>query len=204
MTAPYPPPPEETAGTLLAGRVAYRQFVTGYRTGIEPVLLAACIQARAEEAVLEAGTGAGAGLLCLAARLPLLRLAGLERDPALAGLAARNLALNSVPNAKIIIGDAEHPPFRRCFHHVMANPPWHEEAASASPDGRRDAAKRARASLPAAWVDGLTACLLPRGSMSLIISAAIVPTWMAALERVSRPRRLAIRSAAGKTRTRWW
>jgi len=84
----------ETTGSLLAGRVVYSQPRRGFRSGIEPVLLAAAVPARAQERVIEAGCGAGAGLLCLAARLPGIGGLGIERDPALAALAARNIAAN--------------------------------------------------------------------------------------------------------------
>ncbi|HJS85951.1 MAG TPA: SAM-dependent methyltransferase, partial [Acetobacteraceae bacterium] len=58
-----------TGGTLLGGRVRYAQPAEGFRSGIEPVLLAAAVPARPGECVLEGGSGAGAGLLCLAARI---------------------------------------------------------------------------------------------------------------------------------------
>jgi tRNA1Val (adenine37-N6)-methyltransferase len=49
-----------TEGHLLGGRIRYRQPDTGFRSGLEPVLLAASVPARPGEHVLEAGTGAGA------------------------------------------------------------------------------------------------------------------------------------------------
>ena len=52
-----------TEGTLLGGAIRYGQPKTGYRTGIEPIFLAAAVPAHAGNQVLEAGTGAGAGLL---------------------------------------------------------------------------------------------------------------------------------------------
>ena len=69
-----------TAGSLLGGRVPYCQPAQGHRSGIEPVLLAASIPARAGARVLEGGSGAGAGLLCLAARVPDISGLGLEVD----------------------------------------------------------------------------------------------------------------------------
>jgi tRNA1(Val) A37 N6-methylase TrmN6 len=48
---------DSTAGTLLGGRVSYRQFAAGHRSGFEPVFLAAAVPAQAGERVLEAGTG---------------------------------------------------------------------------------------------------------------------------------------------------
>ena len=84
-----------TAGGLLDGRVRYDQPVDGYRTGLEPVLLAAAVPARTGQRVLEAGTGAGAGLLCLAARVPGVMGVGIEADADMAALARCNLAANA-------------------------------------------------------------------------------------------------------------
>src|SRR5277367_7136876 len=81
---------ELTEGHLLGGRVRYAQPRDGFRSGIEPVLLAAAVPARAGERVLEVGSGAGAALLCLAARVSGVVGLGLERDAALAALAADN------------------------------------------------------------------------------------------------------------------
>ena len=53
---------EVTQGHLLGGRVRYAQPRSGFRSGIEPVLLAAAVPARPGERVLEAGSGAGAAL----------------------------------------------------------------------------------------------------------------------------------------------
>lgn len=57
-----------TTGHLLGGKVVYRQFSTGNRTGLEPVLMAAFVPARPGQTVMEGGCGAGAGLLCLSNR----------------------------------------------------------------------------------------------------------------------------------------
>ncbi|WBO57919.1 hypothetical protein GT370_11530 [Acidocella sp. MX-AZ03] len=50
---------ETSAGTLLGGRLAYRQLRAGHRSGFEPVLMAAFCPARPGVRVLELGTGAG-------------------------------------------------------------------------------------------------------------------------------------------------
>ena len=67
--------------------MAHEQPKLGHRTGIEPVLLAAFVPARAGDSVLEGGTGSGAGLLCLTVRVADLRAVGVERDPEMAVLA---------------------------------------------------------------------------------------------------------------------
>ena len=61
-----------TAGTttdaLLGGRVRLRQPREGYRAGLDAALLAAAVDARPGERLLEAGCGVGGALLQDAAR----------------------------------------------------------------------------------------------------------------------------------------
>jgi tRNA1Val (adenine37-N6)-methyltransferase len=170
-----------TDGTLLGGRVRYAQPVEGYRTGIEPVLLAASILARPGDKVLEAGTGAGAGLLCLAARVPGLSGLGVERAPGMAALARRNLAANGFGGFTIATADiTTHAP-GETFDHAFANPPWHAPAGTASASALRDLAKRAAPGLLAAWVAALAHGLRHRGSLTLILPAPALAEACAAL-----------------------
>ncbi len=156
--------------TLLGGRVHYRQPDTGYRTGIEPVLLAASIPARAGERVLEGGTGAGAGLLCLLARVPGVEGLAVEIDPALANMARANAAANEMA-IEVVTGDL-------CAirldaaDHAFANPPWHDPASTPSPDPQRALARRTAPGLLEAWVQALTAPLRHRGTLTLLVPAA--------------------------------
>ncbi len=171
-----------TSGGLLGGRVTYRQLSTGHRTGFEPVLLAASVPARAGELVLEAGTGAGAALLCLAARVPGITGIGVEYDPALARLAAENFRLNGFARNFCIQGDAMRLPFpSHAFHHVMANPPWFDAASTASPDARRVLAHQAGPELLTGWIVSLTRVLRPKGSITLVLPAASFAAASAAL-----------------------
>lgn len=170
-----------TEGCLLGGRVRYAQPAAGYRTGLEPVLLAASVPARPGETVLEGGTGAGAALLCLAARVPALRGFGVERDPEMAALAARNAAANGWGGITIEAGDVVAVRLAAPVDHALANPPWHAAEDTPSPSARRDAAKRARPGLFAAWARALAANLRPRGSLTLVVPAARLPAGLAAL-----------------------
>jgi tRNA1(Val) A37 N6-methylase TrmN6 len=169
---------ETTAGGLFGGRVAYWQFRGGHRSGFEPVLLAACVPARAGEKVLEAGTGAGAALLCLAARVAGLRGVGVERDAALARLAAENFRENGFEQMFSVQADALRLPFSAAsFDHVMANPPWYDAAGTPSPDPARALAHQASAD----WIPGLVKMLRPSGSITLILPAAAFSAAAAAL-----------------------
>ena len=73
---------------LLGGRVRLRQPVKGYRAGMDAALLAAAVDAKPGERLIEAGCGAGAVLMQVGARRPGVTLAGLERDLTAAGLGA--------------------------------------------------------------------------------------------------------------------
>lgn len=164
---------EFTTGGLLGGRVTYRQFSTGHRTGFEPVLLAASVPAKPGELVLEAGTGAGAALLCLAARVPGVIGVGIEVDGALARLANENFKLNNLSNIFCLQGDARQMPFDpQKFDHVLANPPWFDEKSTASPDQKRALAHQAGPKLLGEWIASLTTMLRTKGSISMILPAA--------------------------------
>jgi tRNA1(Val) A37 N6-methylase TrmN6 len=206
-----------TEGTLLSGRIRYTQAAGGHRTGIEPVLLAAVVPARQGERVIEAGTGAGAGLLCLNYRIPALRGIGIERDPELAALARANLQANGFDGSAIIATDITCPPLSGPFDHAFANPPWRAVADTPSPDPGRRLAYEAPPGLLPAWIASLVRLLRPRGSLSLILPAAaldaaleasraascgslrVLPLW----PRAGRPAKLfilrAIRGGRGPT-----
>lgn len=81
-------PEELTQDRFLDGRLLVAQPRRGYRAAMDPVLLAAACPARPGQAVLELGCGAGVASLCLGWRVPDLRLAGLELQPAYARLRA--------------------------------------------------------------------------------------------------------------------
>jgi tRNA1(Val) A37 N6-methylase TrmN6 len=170
-----------THGTLLGGRVQYAQPATGYRTGIEPVILAACIPARPGARVLEAGTGAGAGLLCLASRVPGLLGVGVERDAGQAALARANVAANgfdglTIQHAELLAWQPD-----GLFDHAFANPPWHDADATPSPDAQRRASKQAGPLLLSDWAHALARALRQGGTLTLILPAARLADGIAAL-----------------------
>lgn len=171
-----------TEGGLLGSRLVYKQLADGHRSGFEPVLLAACVKARPGEAVLEAGTGAGAALLCLAARVPNVHGIGIERAAALVALANENFEINGFSGLSALRGDAAALPFAaQSFDHVLANPPWFNTADTASPDAARDLAHRTTPGLLPAWIAELGRVVRPQGSVSLILPAASFTQAVAAL-----------------------
>lgn len=175
-----------TRGHLLGGRVDYAQPKDGYRTGIEPVFLAAAISARPGQRVLEAGTGAGAGLLCLAARVAGLSGLGVEIEPRMAAIAAANFRANGATGLTVasadlgeLAGDVGR--LGGPFDHAMANPPWHAPSGTPSAVPLRARAKIAQAGMIAAWTRALGQTLRHRGSLTLILPARALPEALAAL-----------------------
>ncbi len=172
-----------THGTLLNGRISYQQAGFGHRTGIEPILLAAAVPACRGDRVIEAGTGAGAALLCLTHRVPGVNAVGLEREACIAAIASTNISANGFNNATIVTGDILRAPFReRRFDHAMANPPWHDDRSTASTDDLRCAAHRASTALLHHWTAALAELLHPYGSLTLICSTATLSRAIVALE----------------------
>ena len=103
--APFQPADDSIVeNALLGGRVRLRQPARGYRAGMDAALLAAAVAAEPGERVIEAGCGAGAVLMQIAARCQGVALTGLERDPAMAALARENAVLNGA-DAQIVEGD---------------------------------------------------------------------------------------------------
>jgi tRNA1Val (adenine37-N6)-methyltransferase len=170
-----------TGGHLLGGRVVYRQPGTGFRSGIEPVLLAASVPVRPGEHVLEAGTGAGAALLCLTARVAGVRATGVEIDAAAAELAAANAHANGFSGISIVTGRIETSVFASPFDHAIANPPYHAADGMASPVAAREIAKRGSGALLAEWIGCLGGALRDRGSLTLIVPAGMGPACLASM-----------------------
>lgn len=171
-----------TSGALLGGRVAYDQPATGYRTGVEPVLLAASVPALPGDRVLEAGLGAGAGLLCLLARVPGVEAVGVELDPAMAGLASHNLRTTG---ASVVTGDILSSKGVADFDHAYANPPWHDPSGTPSPNPRRRAAKEAVPGLLASWLTRLAGSVRPGGSVTVLVPAHKAGVALAGLKDAS-------------------
>ena len=74
MDAVETTPPQIVENGLLNGRVRLRQPARGYRAGMDAALLAAAVPALPGQTVVEAGCGAGAVLMQIAARRPDVRL----------------------------------------------------------------------------------------------------------------------------------
>ncbi|MCK8786632.1 methyltransferase domain-containing protein [Roseomonas sp. NAR14] len=176
-----------TEDTLLGGRVRLRQPRDGLRAGLDAVMLAAAVPARPGERVLEAGCGSGAAFLCLAARVPGLRVTAVERDPVLAALARANAEANGLADrVEVLAGDIGDPALAHAlaasarFDHAFANPPYWPGGTPPPADRRRAAVQEGEARL-ADWARFLAAPLAWRGTLALVLPAARLDAGLRAL-----------------------
>lgn len=170
-----------TQDAFLCGKLHLWQPRKGYRAATDPVLLAAACPAQPGQSVLDLGCGVGAASFCLAARVPDLRLAGLELQPAYAALARRNAVENSIALDVYEGNLAEMPrPLRVDFDHVIANPPYYPRGGTPSPNAGRATALQIDTPL-SAWVEAATRRLAPGGWLTLICGADGLPEVLAAM-----------------------
>ena len=186
-----------TRDGFLGGRVQAYQPATGYRAGVDPVLLAAAVGARAGQAALELGCGVGVASLCLLARVPGLRVTGVEVQPDYAALARRNA--DGVEGFEVVEADLRALPAdlrQRSFAHVLMNPPYFDRAAgTASEDEGRDIAFGGE-TLLAQWIDAGARRVAPKGHLTLIQRIERLPEVLAALE--GRLGSIIVRPIAGR------
>lgn len=134
-------PGDITHDYFLGQKLHLAQPASGYRAGIDAVLLAASVVPPADGSdlrVLDVGAGVGAAGLCLAARLPSATVVLYERAPELVALAQSNIASNAFAERVVAVeGDVAITGDRlaalglepQSFDWVIANPPFHDSSA---------------------------------------------------------------------------
>ncbi|MBU2983590.1 methyltransferase [Lentibacter algarum] len=179
-----------TCDAFLGGQLHLWQPAKGYRAGVDPVLLAATVPARAGESLLDIGCGAGAAALCIGQRVPGVELHGLELQPFYAGLARRNAKDNGI-SLTVHEGDVGDMPEilkARRFNHVITNPPYFDRAIGkpANFEGRETALGGADLSI---WLEACARRLAPKGLFTLICRAErlpellrVLPSYLGSLE----------------------
>ena len=176
---------EVTRDGFLNGAVTVLQPARGYRAGLDAVLLASALEMAGGETIAEAGSGAGAALLCAARRLQGANFTGFERDIALAELAQEGAELNALAGrVKVVVGDVRGREVvaENSFDQAFSNPPFFEPGAVRAPAPEREGAYVADASLRE-WILFLHHVTRPGGSITLIHRAAALADLLELLNR---------------------
>jgi FkbM family methyltransferase len=184
--------PAVTDDAFLGGALSILQMRSGYRAGLDAVMLGAAVPVDAGRPlrVLDVGAGVGTAGLCLARRAPGVDIVLLEREPQLAALAAENVRRNDldarvrVANAAVGATAAE---LRAAglsdesFGHVIANPPYHDaEAGTPAPDPLKAAAHAMDEEQLERWVRFIARMATPGGSATMIHKADALARLLAA------------------------
>ena len=88
----------QTLDNFLGGKLKIYQFKDGYRAGHDSVLLASSIKAREGDLCLELGFGTGVVSLCLAKRVPNIKIIGFENDSEMLKISKKN-----IPNLPLLL-----------------------------------------------------------------------------------------------------
>jgi tRNA1(Val) A37 N6-methylase TrmN6 len=174
---------ETTDDAFLGGALQLLQPKSGYRAGIDAVLLAAAAPPPGgrQERYLDAGGGVGTVGLCIARRCPDAMSVILEREPILVGLAEENARRNNLAErVSVFSGDILAPASElaglglvaESFDHVLANPPFHVDGqGTPSPEPLRSSAHSIPETDLDQWGRLLARMAAPGGTATLIHKA---------------------------------
>jgi tRNA1(Val) A37 N6-methylase TrmN6 len=175
-----------THDTLLRGRVKLIQPARGFRSSLDPVLLAGFV-APPYGRFLDLGCGTGAVAFLLLARDAAATGVGVELQPRLARLALRATAANGfAARFSVIEADVRSPGLLPAgsFDLVAANPPFRPIGTGhLPPDQERAAAHHELTLSLAAWVEVASVALRPGGRLAVVFAADRRDELLAALVR---------------------
>jgi tRNA1(Val) A37 N6-methylase TrmN6 len=179
-----------TDDAFLGGKLHILQPKSGYRAGLDAVMLAAAVPAGCVR-VLDIGAGVGTAGLCLARRDPNVQLTLLEKETVLSRIAAENVDRNGFTDrARVVEGDVSMSQAEleavgleaESFEHVMANPPFHAlEKGTSAPDQLKAAAHAMPHDSLDRWVQFMARMAQPGGGLTLIHKAEALTRLLATM-----------------------
>ncbi|MCP5382457.1 MAG: methyltransferase [Kordiimonadaceae bacterium] len=161
-----------TKDDFLGGRISLCQPEKGYRITSDSVFLAASLNIKAGDKILDIGSGSGGILACLTARLGErareIIMHGIEIQDDLITLAIKNSGGTIKYYKGDIFGDVpECEP--NSYHHVVSNPPYYEMGkVNASPYKTKAVAQGDGIFDLRVWVERSLRMVRPKGFISII------------------------------------
>lgn len=164
--------PDFTADYLLDKQIRIFQPIDGYRASTDAVFLSSLIsQVKANEQILDVGSGTGAVSLCLAHRFPQNKIIGLEIQTELAELSNQSAAANGFENLKYLNFDIRQPqtvlPYGS-FHHVISNPPYSDHDMPSPNKSKATAHNMQQQFCLSDWIDFMLKMLRPQGYFYMV------------------------------------
>ena len=155
---------------FLDGRVIVTQPDDGFRAGIDAVLLAAALDAKPGERLVELGCGAGTASLCAASRLTDCHFTGVDIDPDMVALAQGNADANAMADrVSFAVGDVASPEGWGPADQVFFNPPFFDDPKSMrAPKAGKTRAYLTGHTVLADWIAAARKTLKPRGRLTVI------------------------------------
>jgi tRNA1(Val) A37 N6-methylase TrmN6 len=182
---------QPTDDAFLGGALQILQPKSGYRAGLDAVMLAAAVPAGPLQ-VLDVGAGVGTAGLCFARRAEGARVTLLEREPALAHLAAENVQRNGLGSSVRVVqtevglsavGLQALDLAQESFDQVMANPPFHaSDAGTLAPDALKAGANAMPEADLERWVRFMARMAAPGGGVTVIHKADVLGHLLSLLE----------------------
>lgn len=179
-----------TLDGILEGRITLRQPQRGHRVGHDAILLAAFASRQARQ-VVDLGCGVGSAGLAFLTCVPQARGVLVEIDPALAALAAENVARNGLAGRCAVVAadvttlarpGGPTAPAPESADLVLMNPPFNPAPRhQASPRADKARAHLEGAGALQAWVKAAYRCLEPGGQLCLIHRPAALAAILEAL-----------------------
>ncbi|NVJ98996.1 MAG: methyltransferase domain-containing protein [Alphaproteobacteria bacterium] len=178
---------DESVDDFLGGAVKLIQPKQGYRVSMDTVMLAACVPAKAGETVIEGGVGSAGAALCLARRVPGVRVHGLDIQEDMLAFARRNIAHNclddqvSVAKGSITeLAQAD----EATYDHVMVNPPYLADGKGIRPPAEtKGLAHMDQSAGLRDWIRFCVHMVRNKGTVSIIYRADRVDEVIAHLHR---------------------
>lgn len=177
---------------FLGHRLTVLQPEKGYRAGIDAVMLAASVPAKAGERVLDLGAGVGVASLCLAARSSETDVTGLEIQADLVSVGKENTHRNALSErVRIVEGSVSEKAAALerkqvtygSFDHVMTNPPFYDSGTVwNSPDAGKAMAHAFDGTDLEQWVHVACAMARPKGTVTFVHRADALPELLAQVQ----------------------